>query len=424
VNFLPTSAMAAIDAFDWEKFRSLHTPNRTRFYKYLLPEGNDMEVHTVAVKSRKDGTVCIKEVIRASVDEHWMLVKDVAFRQMAGYLVDWSPEKMGPEPEYWSYRGVWHDELYDRSTGMWKLARPVVNPEALLQHERFKWCAWHDGCGDILDYLKLYVEQPRIEMLAKAGAGRFAACAGLVRSMAKDKCLTRFLMANLPYIKRFEYGVDVIRLAYKRGIPLHEAQSRIYDRRQFRSCHLPPAVDATRALEYIKSNECGLWDYCHYLRNCQKLRLDITDTKNLFPKQFKRRERIVQDQVHEVERRANAELAQKQDAEIAKMAARFARLEKSRGLFRVKLPRRAAELVREGEKLHHCVGSMGYAAKMARGETIIAFVRMAQNPNKPFFTMEWNPKENRLLQLYGNKHAAPTKPVQNFVNRLLLKRAS
>jgi hypothetical protein len=427
MNFLPPLAFQEIDNFDWLHYRVHGLLNRTRFYKYLLPAGKDVEVHTVAVRARKDGSACVKEVIRASVDDPQFYVKDVGFMTLAGYVVDWSPDGLG-DPKPFNYRGKWEAETYQRQSGMWKLRCSVINPDALiLSGPRFRWCAWdEDTCGDILDYLKDYAKHPRIELLSKAGAGRFASKVGFVRAMESDKAFMRFFMTNLEEIQKLHYGVDVIRLAYKRGENLKEAAHRIEVKSHFRGYGLPAHVDAIKVDQYLRERATGKdpFDYCNYMKDCAALGFDMKDTKVLFPNQFARRAKTASDMVKEIMMRKQAELIKKQDSEIAAVACRFARLEKARGAFAVRIPRQAADLVREGDKLDHCVGQNGYAAKMARGETIIAFIRLAEKPTVPFFTLEWDPAGKRILQLYGKKHAAPPKPVSDFVNRVFLKKAA
>lgn len=47
----------------------------------------------------------------------------------------------------------------------------------------------------------------------------------------------------------------------------------------------------------------------------------------------------------------------------------------------------AFELVEEGDELHHCVS--GYAKQMETGKTVILFIRKADTPDTPFFTLEF-----------------------------------
>ena len=424
MNYLSYTDIDAIDRFDGTNHRCKRHPqyspvNRTRFYKYLLPAGNDMEVHTVAVKTKRYGTLSVvKEVVRASVDDPFQYVKDLACLRMGGYTVDWSPEKVG-RPHQWSYGGCWESEAWGRRC-KWKINCRVINPEVLQQHPRFKYCSWTPECGDILDYLKAYAKHPKIELLSKIGAGRFGTKTGFVAQLERNKGLMRFFSANLEEIKEHNRGVDAIRMAYKADITMDEADTRIKARHAFKGMRLPPTVDAVKALNFVRYS--SKWEYCQYLRNCITLGMDIADTKVTFPKQFKQRRTIVNDRIAEIERVKNAEQAKAMDALIAACAKKFARFEKARGVYRLMLPRKAADLKQEGKRLHNCLGDGHYAAKMARGETLIAFVRHSRKPGAAFVAVEFDPADRRVLQCYGDNNQKPPAPVLKFVAKVFEKK--
>lgn len=56
------------------------------------------------------------------------------------------------------------------------------------------------------------------------------------------------------------------------------------------------------------------------------------------------------------------------------------------------------ELVDEGAKLSHCVGS--YADRVKRGDTLIFFIRKADAPDVPYYTLNLSP-EGRFIQCHG-----------------------
>lgn len=429
MNRLTQFDIEAIQRYDWEHHVSKGFLNRTRFYSYLVatPEG-DVEVHTVGVKAaRRPGTcgtlpVYVKPVTRASVDDPWIYVKDVVHHMMAGYVVDWSKE--GLNKVEWSY-GRWESVAFSPTSGMWKIRCEVVNPVVLQHTDRFKYCAWRPECGHILDYLKAYKAHPRIELLSKAGAYRFTTRVGFVSQLEKDKGLMRFFSQNLAAITKSGVGVDAIRLAYKSGIPIASALERIEARRGFRHHGgLPNGVDPIRAAKFVRSTKSNsTWVYCRYLRDCVALGMNPADTKVAFPRQFEKRRTIVSDMVEAIENRKKAEFARRQDALIAAAAKRFELLEKGRGGLRVILPRRSSDLVVEGRRMGNCLGDGHYAAKIARGETIVAFVRRAKSPRASFVAVEYSPDQKRVLQCYAAKNQKPPAPVLDFVNRLFVRDA-
>lgn len=70
------------------------------------------------------------------------------------------------------------------------------------------------------------------------------------------------------------------------------------------------------------------------------------------------------------------------------------------------------ELIREGRELHHCVAQ--YAKDHAAGRTAILFIRRAERPDEPFFTLEFDEKNLAILQNRGLRNCARTPEVEAF----------
>lgn len=67
----------------------------------------------------------------------------------------------------------------------------------------------------------------------------------------------------------------------------------------------------------------------------------------------------------------------------------------------IKLPQKPSEIIEEGMKLSHCVGS--YTTSVCEGNTNILFLREKNNPDKPFYTIEVSSSNGRLdlIQIHG-----------------------
>ena len=123
---------------------------------------------------------------------------------------------------------------------------------------------------------------------------------------------------------------------------------------------------------------------------------DMRNEFNLFPRDFKKAHddkskeytRFKDKQAKEDEKRFKRLLKQlrKETADVDAMNLRI------EGMF-IRLPKELDELKREGETLHHCVGT--YRDKVARGDTMIFFIRLEAEPDRPFFTLEW---KGRVIQ--------------------------
>ena len=65
------------------------------------------------------------------------------------------------------------------------------------------------------------------------------------------------------------------------------------------------------------------------------------------------------------------------------------------------VPRDAADIKREGKLQHHCVGASDrYMERMAKGETFILFLRRAETPETPYYTLEVE-YNGEIRQSYG-----------------------
>ena len=83
-------------------------PNRNRFYIVLVQKKSDVQVRTIAVKSKKRYMEpMIKEVGLASADDSCMLFRDLGYAGMGGYIVDWTYEFGQPRDP----SGGWHGAL-------------------------------------------------------------------------------------------------------------------------------------------------------------------------------------------------------------------------------------------------------------------------------------------------------------------------
>lgn len=79
-----------------------------------------------------------------------------------------------------------------------------------------------------------------------------------------------------------------------------------------------------------------------------------------------------------------------------------------------------SELKREGEILHHCVGSMGYDQKFVREESLIFFVRHKEEPNTPFVTVEYSPSAHKILQTHGLHNSTPDDETMKYIKNTWL----
>lgn len=423
MNNLTRKQKAEIVAFDASR-REPNAPNCNRFYTYLtLERGGDVGVRTVAVKAhRTKGNVCVKEVVRASVDSDRLRVRDLSFVMIAGYCVDWSPEGVG-QKHTWSYGGEWGIEKYNPKRSNWKLQCFVVNPALLATVERFRYCSWTPACGHPLDYLKHYADRPRIECLAKAGVGWLAQRRSFCAKLEADPALMSWVAKNREDIARIGGNVTEIMHAYRRGVTLVEARRQIAVCKEFDGLNLPKSFDRLAVWAWITEQSIPIYRYRPYLGLCSHYKLDLKDTKNLKPRNFEARLCELQDRKDAEDRAARRRRAEKLEAKreadaiakaIAAVRVQLAKVEKTKGPFGVYLPDSEADLRAEAKGMgSSCVWS--YGNRIARGTSVVVFVRMPDAPDKPFVTVDFDPATREISQCYATNNTKPAQPVLDFV---------
>jgi len=79
------------------------------------------------------------------------------------------------------------------------------------------------------------------------------------------------------------------------------------------------------------------------------------------------------------------------------------------------VPKDVVEIIIEGKNMNHCVGS--YVDRVARGDTVILFIRHSDNPTEAFYTMEYC--NGHIIQVRGKSNAKTTEQVDTFTREWL-----
>lgn len=155
-------------------------------------------------------------------------------------------------------------------------------------------------------------------------------------------------------------------------------------------------------------------DWLDYVRWCSILKYDMKDMYVLLPPDFsKAHDRVMKEYQafkDEQERKRQAEMERLIKQALDAAGDTPAMMMKARGLMLV-LPKSGAEIKEEGRVLHHCVGT--YVERVAKGETMILFVRKETAPDVPYFTLEY--RDGKVIQCRGKRNCSMTKDVKAFV---------
>lgn len=164
-------------------------------------------------------------------------------------------------------------------------------------------------------------------------------------------------------------------------------------------------LNPVRAAQYLDAQRIEARDYLDYLHQCRTLQYDLADTAISMPHHFMDAHTRLTDIIKE---REDAALCQAFKERIPERE----RLTYAQGGLLIRQPQSMGEIIREGKLLHHCVG--GYASRHASGALHILFIRKADEPNKPYFTMELS-TEGNVMQVRGLRNCNPPKAVRAFV---------
>ncbi len=131
-----------------------------------------------------------------------------------------------------------------------------------------------------------------------------------------------------------------------------------------------------------------LRDYTDYISDVKTLGCNLADTKISKPRNFK----VMHDWAM-----SEVKITEKQvfDAQIFAIHASIHTLcEWSDKTYSIVMPSTSREIVQEGVNQSHCVGR--YCERVAKGESIVLFVRRKDAPDQSWYTMEIKPDMNRL----------------------------
>lgn len=293
--------------------------------------------------------------------------------------------------------------------------------------ESLRWCAYGTGYfqGSCIDYIRLYRKHPQaVELLMKAGLSRMLT-EKAVAKISGDRRFAYWLMKNRDSVRFM--ACKTAYDAYRKnpnGDPRDYQKSLKYRIQCGREASFTNKEVYGKALkfatqeriaEYIRANT-NKESYGDYLVACDWLRLDFSDTKVLFPHDFKAMHDLYTEQyaVHVREERAKAERLKDEAARLESetraqrmkdVAQRFSFLSdfKSDG-YCILVASSKDELIDEGFALHHCVGRMDYDRRQADGKSVICFLRRESALDVPYVTVEVKVSNTlSVSQCYGDR---------------------
>ncbi|MCM1532366.1 MAG: PcfJ domain-containing protein [Ruminococcus flavefaciens] len=393
-----------------------------RFYAYLTTIKKELVKITVAMRNKGKSEQLIKQVAVHGVYSDICLVRDLEYCYLGiyAYRVGWYDE--GIKYRY-DIRPYYNDgKWYSVDFKYYNPYAEVVNIELALKY--FPYSAvdiLKPACP--ITYLRKYTKYPQAEYLIKAGLGKFVRSKMILELIGKDKRFCKWLMANKEALVKNPYYIPVVIRSYKTGKPLDELQAYketvIILKRQRNLPALRKAFkdDLDQLIDYVSIQKTGVTTYNDYFTACTYLGLDMTVPKNRYPHDFKRWHDIRIDEYRTAMAIADEEQRKELYEKFKLIAEKYLTLQRNlNDAFIVVIAKSPAELIKEGDILHHCVGRMNYDQRMIREESLIFFIRNAAEPDLPFVTVEYSVANKKVLQCYGDYDTRPSQEVLDFVN--------
>lgn len=366
--------------------------------------------------------------------------------------------------KYDGYRGknYWDDcNLYGMNSI--SIGKAVIHPDSWknLKESEFQYCQLEEYCREvkeemnILRYLECYRRIPQMEILVKMGLSAFvkeilSGNEHMIKNK-KGKRLDDFLGIHKERIAMFmqqKGKVSLLRiLQAEKELEEKWTQEQIWKLEELGLSKadiqfILQIMSLQKALNIIEK-----YAGCEYGKKCLRVQEQLRNTATTYIDYLKMRRNLGYDLTNTIYQKprnlmeAHRNMITEQDKEkadkrIKETEEKFPDIRKNyRKLrnryfyedetFLIRPARSAEEIVMEGRTLHHCVGGDGYLSKHNKGVSIILMLRIKENAEIPYITVEIN--DTGIIQWYGMNDRKPDKEnmdkwLADYVNYLKEKR--
>lgn len=420
----------------------------------------------VAVRLDRNNVPVVKEVMWMYPQTGWQEYRDLRYCGIGGWSVQWrSCESYGKRKRGKERFRVGVPIDNERYKMDFKYGRPgfnrtydeTVNPEALAE-TRYQYCQYSDDapcCTGLMEWLSLYLSEPKVELLAKAGLHCFINPAGL--KALKCKRIFQWAKDNAKMLEKHSFQpVTYIVWAARHNTTLEEARAH-FDRVHNMSYMLDSArfhlkypghdrdgiklkIDYERLAGLLKKWHVDCYEYGRYLKHAFDAGLDLKNDGTLYPptrgkrKAFMARLEKLESECARLERIREREEAKRRKAEaeaekkwIAKtMKVRFKEIEafqkslkrtdilKGSG-YTLIVAKSQKELLAEGKKMHNCVGCGTYGQAIFKGESLIV---MLKDRSGSYCDIEIDRKSWKVWQCYLKRNEKAPKEIHDLAKRI------
>ncbi len=178
--------------------------------------------------------------------------------------------------------------------------------------------------------------------------------------------------------------------------------------------NMPPKT-AYRTINYLYNQHLNIQYYQDYISMAGDLGYNMENPIIVYPKNLREKHDKVTKEYNFVADELNKK-------KFFNLASEFECVSFKDKKYCIRIAYNEQELIDEGAILKHCVG--GYAKSHLSGKSIF-FIRLAETPEVPYYTLQIDIKTGEVLQLhdYENRHSFDDSPkdIQNFINKWTAK---
>ncbi len=283
----------------------------------------------------------------------------------------------------------------------------------LKQKSELKYIEWKIPIN-IWDIRRFYKYRREIEFLQKINARQIVYELMYSPTQCDMRIMNeKWLRKHKHEIKNSDFGFEKIILDEKirgrNGKPVPGAEKYIshvnFDK-------IPSCIGIIHFQNWAIKNRIDFRYYIDYLRLMEQCNVPINETNACPRNLFQAHDHLVELN-NALEREREEQAKRNRDRELKN---KFDELIKTRQYMEMEinglkfvLPKKASDIVNEGSALHHCVST--YVDRHASGTTTIVFIRNAEAPKKPLYTMEFCKKE--IVQIRAKYNQNPPREVLN-----------
>lgn len=399
--------------------------NRPAFFivadTFEAPDGPELMLRWFSCQNTKSRGFELTEVMRESPSEDYAYHRNMYFLYMGGWRTVFRDQEKKSRNGYYGYGytfwekgwfNKWQPVPLKKAPGLFAY---WINPDHVFTIPRYRYSGWNRTLP-VIRYLQEYNLNPGIEFFGKLG---IMPAKAIINKAKKDGNFRRFIRDNANHVAT--YGAQITLYVYKHRVSFEDAYEEINGKARATryindNCGAAKDLPFDRRRIHEYAQKVGSRSYNDYIVAVKYLQLDLTDTKVVFPRDFKRMHDLRINQAAALKGKRDAAAAAEYAKRFAAAAAdyAFANYCKPGDAFIIAIPVAQKELVAEGDALKHCVGKMGYDNRMIAGESFIAFLRKVSEPEKPFVTIEFNLERMRISQIYGERDKKPEQAIIDF----------